>query len=404
MTNRTEEQPRILLIAPQPFFQWRGSPIRVGFDALALAQLGFAVDLLVLPVGDAHEIPGVRVLRAANPLRVRDVPIGPSPIKAFFDLLLLLKGAGLVRRNRYLAVHGIEEAGAVAVLLARLGRCRAVFEKHSDPSSHRKGALRNAVLSLYARVEAWTIRHADAVVATGPGLAEQARRVPGAPPCHWIPDIPSSLVQADPARVREARARLAPAPDAVLVMYVGSFAVYQGVDLMFDAIARAAPRDPRLRFVIVGGSPAEVEARTRALAAQGLADRVLFPGKIPPDDLPHTLAAADILLSPRLSGVNTPLKLLDYMKAGGAIVAARTAANTLILDDDTAELTAPDAAAFADGILRLAGDADRRRGLSAAAGAHIARFYNFDEFKSRLRRCYAELPRPTRKEEAQTPC
>ena len=35
---------KILFVSPQPFFQWRGSPIRVSFDVQALAELGFEVE------------------------------------------------------------------------------------------------------------------------------------------------------------------------------------------------------------------------------------------------------------------------------------------------------------------------------------------------------------------------
>ena len=52
------EMPRVLLISPQPFFQWRGSPLRVRFNAQALAELGYDVDLLVMPVGDDLALPG----------------------------------------------------------------------------------------------------------------------------------------------------------------------------------------------------------------------------------------------------------------------------------------------------------------------------------------------------------
>jgi len=69
---------RILLISPQPFFQWRGSPIRVKFNLLALTDLGYQIDLLTLPIGDDQEINRVRVYRVANPFRVKNIPIGPS--------------------------------------------------------------------------------------------------------------------------------------------------------------------------------------------------------------------------------------------------------------------------------------------------------------------------------------
>ena len=384
--------PRILLISPQPFFQWRGSPLRVRFDAQALAELGYAVDLLVMPVGADLPLPGVTLHRAANIIRAKNLPIGPSLPKAILDLALYFKAAALARRHRYAVIHGIEDAGPIAAVLARRHGARMIFEKHSDPASYKKGFLRNLVMAAYRRVERFSIRRADAVIGTGPALVEQARALAPGKPVHHIFDIPSSLVEADPARAAAARARLNLPGDAVLALYVGSFAVYQGLDLLFRSLPAALAADPRLQVAIVGGSPAEIAARRRELAAGGGAERVHFPGHIPPDDLPHLLAAADILLSPRIAGRNTPLKLLDYLKAGRAVVACDNPANRLILDESNARLVAPEPAAFAGGIAALAADAGLRERLGAAGRRLYLDTYNYDRFKQRLAAAYAQLP------------
>ena len=383
--------PRILLISPQPFFQWRSSSLRVRFNAQALAELGYAVDLLVMPVGADLLLPGVALHRAANIIRATNLPIGPSLSKAILDIALYFKAAVLARRHRYAVIHGIEDAGPIAAVLARRHGARMIFEKHSDPASYKKGFLRNLVMAAYRRVERFSIRRADAVIGTGPALVEQARAIAPGKPVHHIFDIPSSLVEADPARAAAARARLDLPADAVLALYVGSFAVYQGIDLLFQSIPAALAADPCLHFAIVGGSPAEIAARRRELAAAGCADRVRFPGLVPPDDLPHLLAAADILLSPRIAGRNTPLKLLDYLKAGRAIVACDNPANRLILDETNARLVAPEPAAFAGGLAALAADAGLRERLGAAGHRLYLDTYNYDRFKQRLAAAYAQL-------------
>jgi glycosyltransferase involved in cell wall biosynthesis len=383
---------RVLFLSSQPFFQWRGSPIRVAFNVQALAELGYEVDLLTLPVGEDRQIPGVRIMRLPNPFGIKRVSIGPSFLKACFDLAMLRQARSLVRRRHYDVVHGVEDAGAVGVSIARRGRCKLVFEKHSDPASYRKGLFRNLVMAAYARVERYTAQRADAVIGTGPGLVEQVRAMPGVTcPAHHIFDIPSSLVEAEPDSVQERKREIQQAKHEVIATFVGSFAVYQGIDLLFDAIAQVAEQSKKVRFVIVGGTDDEIAERKQRLSSRGVADRVSFLGKIPPDELPTTLAASDILLSPRRAGVNTPLKVLDYMKAGGAIVATDSKANRLILDDATAVLTEPTAAPFARGILELTENRDRRTKLGEAAHRLYRETYNFSEFKKRLGECYRQV-------------
>jgi len=388
------EKPRVLLISPQPFFEWRGSPLRVRFNAQALAELGYDVDLLVMPVGADKAIPGVALPRAPNALRATSLALGPALPNAILDVARIFKAAALARRRHPHVIHGIEDAGPIAAVLARRHGAKMIFEKHSDPASYKKGFVRNLVMAAYRRVERFSIRRADAVIGTGPALVEQAQAIAPGKPVHHVFDIPSSLVEPDPARAAEARARLGLPAGAVLALYVGSFAVYQGIDLLFRSIPLATRRNPHLHFAIIGGSPAEVAARRAELAAAGCADRVLFLGHVDPDELPHVLAAADVLLSPRIAGRNTPLKLLDYLKIGRAIVACDNPANRLILDDANARLVAPEPDAFAAGIAALAADAALRERLGAAGRRLHLATYNYREYRRRLADVYRQLLGP----------
>ncbi len=382
---------RVLLIAPQPFFQWRGSPLRVRFNAQALAELGYAVDLLAMPVGEDKEIPGVVLHRSPNLIRAKTLAIGPSAAKAVLDIGLYFKAAALARKNRYDVIHGIEDAGPIAAVLARRHRAKMVFEKHSDPASYKKGFLRNLVMAAYRRVERFSILRADAVIGTGPALVEQARQIAPGKPIHHIFDIPSSLVEPDAALADEVRKQLGMPSGGILALYVGSFAVYQGIELLFESIPLALRKNPNLHFAIIGGSPEQVARRQTELMDLGFADRVFFPGHIHPDTLPHTLAAADILLSPRIAGGNTPLKLLDYLKTGRPIVACDNPANRLILDDTNARLVAPEPASFADGIAALAENTPQRLHLGDAGHRLYLSTYNYAHYKQRLADAYQQL-------------
>ena len=385
------DRKRILFISPQPYFQWRGSPIRVGFNMLALSELGYDVDLLTLPFGEERETPGVRIIRVSNIFGLKDIPIGPSIWKVPFDAKLWWRARRLIKEQPYDVIHAVEDAGFIGVSLARMSKAKLVFEKHSDPKSYRKGALRNFVMWLYGKVEAFTIRHADAVIGTGPGLVEQAKRIAPDKPAHHIFDIPSSLAEPDPDRVETLRAQLRRKDDEVLITYVGSFAVYQGIELLFGSIPEVVRRAPRARFLIIGGTAEEIHERTEQLRAQQADQAVTFLGKVAPDDLPNYLAASDILLSSRIAGTNTPLKLLDYLKVGRCILATDNEANRQILDEESAFFVQPDEASFSEGLVAVVADAAVRERLASKGKELIRRTYNFEEFKRRLAGVYEAL-------------
>lgn len=380
----------VLLISPQPFFQWRGSPIRVRYNLMALTQAGYDVDLLTLPIGERVQAPGARVLRVPNlPLR-RDIPIGPSPWKLIYDGLMLFYGIVLIMRWHYDVIHGIEDAGIVAWLLARMARTRFVFEKHSDPDSHGGGGFwRRAAIAIYKSVERFVVRRADAVIGTGPGLCEQAGRLGARAPIHHVPDIPSSLAESTPEQALTIRMELGCRPEDRLALYVGSFAAYQGIDLLFAAMPLVLQKLPNACFAIIGGTAGEIAERRAQMERLGFADRVRFPGKVHPDRLPDYLAAADLLLSPRLAGVNTPLKLLDYLKAARAVAATDHPANRQILDESVAGFAPPEPEAYAAIVADLLRDDERRAALGAEGRRRMDTLYNFDEFARRLKACYS---------------
>lgn len=380
---------KILLISPQPFFQWRGSPIRVSFNAQALAKLGYSVDLLTLPIGEQCEMTGVNVIRVANPFRIGQIPIGPSLYKIFFDILLLFKGLKLIRKNKYLIIHGIEEAGIIAVFLSRLSSCKAIFEKHSDPSSYKKGFLKNILLSGYALIERITVKYANAVICTGSGLVEQVDAMGTATKAFHIFDIPSSLVEPTPEYIAQIRQELQKQKDEILITFVGSFAVYQGVDLLIESIPEVVKKCPQVRFIIIGGTKEAIAKRKTVLQHQGVLQAVSFIGMVAPNILPNHLAASDILLSPRISGVNTPLKLLDYFKAGRAIVATDIASNCLILNKDLAQLARPKPTDIANAIISLVENADKREAMGIEGRKLYESTYNFPNYTKKLGACYA---------------
>jgi glycosyltransferase involved in cell wall biosynthesis len=360
----------------------------VGFDLLALGELGYEVDLLTLPIGEDKAVPGVRILRLPNLIGIRQISIGPSFAKLIFDFIMLFSALRLVSRNQYHAIHGVEDAAAVGVLVSKFAGIPLVFEKHSDPGSYKHGGLKNIIMSLYAKVEGWTIRRAAAVIGTGKGLVDQAETIKPGIAAHHIMDIPSSLIEADPEKAQRARASLQQSPDETLVLYVGSFAAYQGIDLLFEAIPIVLKECPLARFVIYGGSEEEWTVRKRHLESLGLSKQVTFAGFIDPDELPHTLAGMDILLSPRITGTNTPLKLLDYLKAGRVIVATDTEANRLILDETVCILGKPEPAEYAQAICLAIQDPERRQRISSKGHDLISSTYNYAEFKNRLADCY----------------
>src|SRR5262249_21775418 len=135
-----------------------------------------------------------------------------------------------------------------------------------------------------------------------------------------------------------------------LVLYTGTFEAYQGLDLLFAAMACVNRVRPDARLVLAGGHPDQIARATEQAHAAGVAAVTIFAGERPAAEIPAYLLAADVLVSPRSRGTNTPLKIYQYLRSGKPIVATRLLTHTQVLNDRTAILTDAAPTAFADGI------------------------------------------------------
>jgi glycosyltransferase involved in cell wall biosynthesis len=241
------------------------------------------------------------------------------------------------------------------------------------------------VARIFAFCERLALARADAVIVICAELEARVRRVAPEVPVQLIENLPVGWELPPPAaaEVAAVRARWGVA-DGPVVLYTGSFGKNQGLEAAIDAMARVTARLPAARLVLVGGSGADLE-RVRAYAApRGLGATVLLAGAEPPAAMPAAMAAADVLLSPRLEGTNTPLKVYSYLAAGRPIVATALPTHTQVLSPATAELVAPTAGALADGILRVLTDPERARALGAAGRELAAAAYGPERYRRQV--------------------
>src|SRR2546428_7750021 len=123
---------RILMLAPEPFFEPRGTPFSEFHRIRALTDLGHQVDLVIYPFGRDVTMPGLRVFRSPRPPLVRDVQVGPSLAKIPLDLLLTLTVLRRALTERYDAIHSHEEGGLIGVVLAGILRVPHLYDMHSS--------------------------------------------------------------------------------------------------------------------------------------------------------------------------------------------------------------------------------------------------------------------------------
>lgn len=380
---------RILVVAPQPFYQERGTPIATRLLVEALTSTGHDVDVLTYHCGDDPEIPGVRVIRAPAVPFVRDVPIGFSLRKILCDLALGWRLMTLTHARRYDVLHAVEEAVFLSLLVRARGS-RIVYDMDSSLPDQllAKYKILRRLEGPLRKFERIAIARSDLVLAVCEDLAARARGYDTSTPVNVVEDV--SLLGETGAGGPVENFRDGLPENGVLAMYVGNLEHYQGVDLMLEALAALDSPVP-VKLVAIGGDAAAVADYRARAAALGLGQKVVFAGARPVKRLGDYLAQADVLVSPRCSGQNTPMKLYSYLGAGKAVLATRIRSHTQVLSEDNALLVEPTATAIARGLETLLDSPALRARLGLAARRLAGARYSLAQFRKSIASAYGQL-------------
>lgn len=160
--------------------------------------------------------------------------------------------------------------------------------------------------------------------------------------------------------------------DDPVVIFVGGFQQWHGLDLLVDAFTHVRAAVPDAKLLLVGDGPARPQIEQQ-IAARGVRSAAVITGFVPQTQVPHLLAAADVAVLPYPTLPEdlwfSPLKLYEYMATGKAIVASRAGQITDVLQDGDTGLLVPagDVADLATAIRRLLSDTAERKRIGCNA-------------------------------------
>ena len=378
---------RVLLLAPQPFYQERGTPIAVRMLAQTLCQAGHSVDLLTYHLGDDVSEPGLQILRIPSLRFIKRIPIGFSFAKLVCDCFLFASLVRYLLRERYDVIHAGEESVYFALITRFLHRARVVYDMDSsmpDQLLEKWKGLRLLSYPLYA-MERLAIKRSDVVAPVCQQLADRVCEFKSKDKVVLLEDCALSLEDNSAEPVDQIRSLLD--TKGILVLYVGNLEHYQGVDLLLAGFAEV---DTRLdiHLVLIGGGASDLELYQDQAHSLGISKHVHLLGPRPVSQLGEYLVQADILVSPRLKGINTPMKIFSYLASGRSIIATDIPSHTQVLDASCALLVDPTPAAIAQGLDRLATDAALREGMGKTGQSLARSRYSLARFQATVNELY----------------
>lgn len=389
MLKTDTSQQCILLMAPQPFFQDRGTPIAVKLLAEELVRLGYDVHLLVFHEGLNLEIPGVTIHRTYAPWGVHNIPPSISWKKIVCDFFMFFKGFSLMRRYRYSLVHAVEESVFLAMVYTLIFGTPYIYDMDSSLAQQliEKLPCLRYISSILQFFEKTAIKYSCGVVAVCRDLEDIALSYAPGKIIARLEDI--SLIDDAPVvgdNLREKYHISGP-----IMLYVGNLEGYQGIDLLFAGFQLALEQGVSGNIVIIGGTEKTITQYIELAEGLGIAKSIYFCGPRSINELGCYLGQADILLSPRVKGNNTPMKLYSYLGSGKVVLATDLSTHTQVLTPEISCLVPPSREGMAKGIRSLLSDSELRRSLGAAGKKVAEESYSLAAYQKKLAIFYNKI-------------
>ena len=381
---------RILILAPHPFYEERGTPIAVDLLLRALTERGDKVDVLTYHEGANRHYRNAYIYRIKPVLKVSNIRPGFSWKKLICDMHLFVSFIGRMRKDSYDVVHAVEESAFMAMLLRPLYSSLFVFDMDSSMATQLVDQYRflRPLGGVFRFLESLPIRFADAVVPVCDALADQVRKYRGND-IVVLKDV--SLVSEESKLGTVEQVRGEQGKSKKVVMYIGNLERYQGVDLLLESFALVTRHCRDVRLVVIGGRSEDIDKYRTQSQVLGIGETVAFLGRKPVSDIGHYMKQADILVSPRIQGVNTPMKVYSYLHSGRSVLATRLPTHTQVISEDFAVLADPEPSAFASAMMKLLEDDCLRSRLGAKAFDFIEREHSYEVFRARLFELYHRL-------------
>lgn len=345
----------------------------------ALRELGHEVSVLSFPGADPEREPTPQAHAGKAPGRLAGaVARLPGVLFEFmelgYNLLTWLRMRAAIGRLRPQLVYERYSLFLFAsVWMARRRGIPLVLEINDSALVERVRPL--WLKGLARRIEGWCLRHCSGLVFISSYFRDQAEAAYGAIAPSVISPNAADLKRFDPTRFdRDALRRERGLDGRVVCGHIGVFAHWHGLDAFIEAISARLAEAPQLSLVLVGDGRTLPAVRAR-VAEQGLADRVLLPGRVAHDEIASWIACMDYAVLPDSNKYGSPMKLFELMAMGVAVVAADYAPVAEVIADGRTGWLFPhgDSAACVQRVLDLAARADERQRVGAAARAYIAR-------------------------------
>ena len=353
----------ILVVAACPFPYSRGTPIRIHRISEALASFGHSVHIATYHLGAEYSptCTNLQIHRIADIPSYQKLDPGPSWQKLLWvDTMLVRKISEVLRAEPVDVIYAHHYEGLLTAALAnRNSSLPVIYDAHtllaSELPFYRLGIPKRVKRAIGRMLDHAAPAAADGVVCVTEDI--ESALAPRARAPDRIITVPNG-VELDVFSVRREQPSGNPGGEQKTVVYAGSLAEYQGIDLMLRSFAEVARTRPEVNFTIISDGDFDPYERLARRLNIGSRMTVVRAGL---RELVSLLAQADVAVNPRVQCDGIPQKNLNYLAVGVPIVCFAGSAKQLKHGETAFVVPDGDVQRFSSAICRAIDDPVKAR-------------------------------------------
>jgi len=238
---------------------------------------------------------------------------------------------------------------------------------------------------LALRSERFNYRHCDRIVSVTDKLKDELVRLYSVPAEKVL--VINNGANTDifkPIDQKQAREKLGLDDSKKYVCFVGHLAAWQGVEFLIHSAPFILEKCPEVRFLIVGDGVMR-DKLLEITSNMGLSDKITFTGRVPYENVPVYINAADVCVAPFIMERNSKiglsaLKTYEYLACGKPIVASSISGVKDLIDLSGGGISVPpeDPGELANAVVKLISDEQTRTTMGEQGRKYVVKNHSWD--------------------------
>ena len=374
---------KILVLLPFAFYRPSGSAFNSYFRVKALLEIGSKVDVITYPHGENLKMHSLKIIRIPKNKIFKEHQAGEYKKKIFYDLLIFVSIFKKLFNGNYDVVIAHGTCIFYTIIFKLFFRAKFISNLHGNLEVDLikwKLSKNKKIAVMAGRLEAFIISRYDAAICIHDSVkALLLKNKIKNTNIYVIHNSFESNGKVDYTAKND---------NSFTILYTGTFVEVQNLELIYKA-AEILNKD-EIKFVVVGGTEDEIAKEQKKIRGFKSRRVEFFPRQTHDALLPFFIES-DVVISPRVYGHDTPMKIFDYLSKGKCIIAADRPIHKEILNARNAYLFEPTPEKLAEAVLFLKNNPDIRKKLGENAKFDFDANYSFGMMKEKYRELLSSL-------------